>query len=263
MATLSQTPRPHMLSEDKTACARLVERGDPLRFTATMAAPVSLKGRLFALYAFNLEVARAPWVSAKPAIGAMRLQWWRDSLDDIARGALIRRHKIVLPLAQYLSPGDVERLDALIVARHRNLDPTPFSDDADLKAYLKATSGQLMVVASRLLGEGVDAKAAEAGFAMGVASFLAAIPALRARGRQPLAEDTQRVRDLALSGLAALNGVGVIKSPVRAAFLSLWQTRRLLREACAHPERVHQGGLSRAPLRDRLTLMRLLGGARP
>mgnify|MGYP000249325893 FL=1 len=45
------------------ACAALVERGDPDRFRAVMAAPVEARAQLFPLYAFNLEVARAPWVT--------------------------------------------------------------------------------------------------------------------------------------------------------------------------------------------------------
>ena len=45
------------------ACAALVERSDPERYLAVMAAPVWARERLFPLYAFNLEVARAPWVS--------------------------------------------------------------------------------------------------------------------------------------------------------------------------------------------------------
>ena len=50
-----------MYSEDVIACAKLVERGDPLRLRAVMAAPSDLRPALFTLFAFNLEVARAPW----------------------------------------------------------------------------------------------------------------------------------------------------------------------------------------------------------
>ena len=51
-----------------------------------MAAPVEARRVLFPLYAFNVEVARAPWVTSEPMIGEMRLQWWRDALEEIARG---------------------------------------------------------------------------------------------------------------------------------------------------------------------------------
>ena len=74
------------LDDDIAACARLVARGDLPRFRATMAAPVELRRMLFPLYAFNLEVARAPWVTAEPMIALMRLQWWRDALGEIGGG---------------------------------------------------------------------------------------------------------------------------------------------------------------------------------
>ena len=57
------------------ACADLVHRGDPDRFAAIMAAPVGARERLFPIFAFNLEVARAPWVTAEAMIAEMRLQW--------------------------------------------------------------------------------------------------------------------------------------------------------------------------------------------
>ena len=76
------------------ACAALVERGDPDRFMAVMAAPVALRVRLFPLYAFNLEIARAPWVTTQPMIAEMRLQWWRDVVAEPAP----RAHEVVGPL---------------------------------------------------------------------------------------------------------------------------------------------------------------------
>ena len=75
-----------MYSEDVIACAKLVERGDPLRFRAVMAAPSDLRPALFTLFAFNLEVARAPWVTKEAMIAEMRLQWWHDALGEIANG---------------------------------------------------------------------------------------------------------------------------------------------------------------------------------
>ncbi|MEM7645152.1 MAG: squalene/phytoene synthase family protein, partial [Pseudomonadota bacterium] len=87
---------------DIAACADLVQRGDPARFRAVMAAPLGLRRMLFPLYAFNIEVARAPWVTQEPMIAEMRLQWWRDALEEIGAGGAVRRHEVVTPLAQIL-----------------------------------------------------------------------------------------------------------------------------------------------------------------
>ena len=68
------------------ACAELVRRGDPDRFLSAMTAPPELRGRLMILYAFNLEVARAPWVASEPMLAEMRLQWWADAIAEIFEG---------------------------------------------------------------------------------------------------------------------------------------------------------------------------------
>ena len=60
-----------------------VRRGDPDRWRAAMLAPAAVRPGLFALYAFNLEVARAPWLASEPALAAIRLAWWREALDEI------------------------------------------------------------------------------------------------------------------------------------------------------------------------------------
>ena len=59
------------------ACAALVERADPVRFRSVMASPPTARSVLFPIYAFNVEVARAPWVTEEPMIAEMRLQFWR------------------------------------------------------------------------------------------------------------------------------------------------------------------------------------------
>ena len=93
-----------VFDDDVKACAALVQRADPDRFRATMAAPVSARSVLFPVYALNVEVARAPWVTQESMIAEMRLQWWRDALQQIAEGTAVRRHEVVTPLSRVLSP---------------------------------------------------------------------------------------------------------------------------------------------------------------
>ena len=85
--------------DDLTACADTVQKGDPDRFLATMAAPVSARPLLFTLYAFNIELSRAPWASQESMIAEMRVQWWRDVGAEIATGTAVRRHYVATPLA--------------------------------------------------------------------------------------------------------------------------------------------------------------------
>jgi len=232
------------------ACAELVERGDPDRFAAAMAAPPDARARLFPLYAFNLEVARAPGVTAEPLIAEMRLQWWRDVVAASESGAA-RAHEVAAPLHTLIREAGlpVAVLDALVAARRRDLDPEPWADTGEFAGYLADTAGGLMWLSVRALGAGDEAAARDAGWAMGLAAWFRAVPELAARGRSPLPDDDpQAVAALARQGLDRLARARAAR-PGAAAIPALragWQTGAILRAAAADPARVMQGGLAQS-----------------
>ena len=114
-----------------------------------MAGPVAARRVLFPIYAFNVEVARAPWVTQESMIAEMRLQWWRDALEEIAAGGPARRHEVVTPLAKVIDAQGAAVLDKLIVARRWDIYKDAFEDEAHLMEYLDATASGLMWVAAR------------------------------------------------------------------------------------------------------------------
>ncbi|MCR9147293.1 MAG: squalene/phytoene synthase family protein [Rhodobacteraceae bacterium] len=245
------------MDENLIACARIVERGDPVRFAAVMAAPVKVRAKLFPIYAFNVEVARAPWVTQEPMIAEMRLQWWRDVLEEIRSGALVRRHEVAVPLAHVLDAAGADRLDALTCARRWDIARDPFEDEADFRDYLRATSGGLLLTAARALGDAPPEPVMQAGFAMGVANWLMAVPELERAGRKPLVDGRAKaVQALAREAQAALRKARRITLPkaVRPAMLALWQTDAILAQAARDPGLVANGALLPPPLRTRLSL---------
>lgn len=222
------------------ACAEIVQRGDPDRFTAVMAAPVAARARLFPLYAFNLEVARAPWVSKEPMIGEMRLQWWRDVVAEPAP----RAHEVAGPFHALIHEAalPLEVIDRLIEARVHDVYGEAFADAAAFSTYLDDTAGRLMWLAAKACG-GTDESAARAlGWAMGLANYLRAVPELEARGRQPLPDGrAEAVQALAKDGLQRL-ATAKGRVPVPAA-LAAWQARGLLRQVVADPRVVANGAM--------------------
>ncbi|MFK7875408.1 MAG: squalene/phytoene synthase family protein [Paracoccaceae bacterium] len=234
-------------SDDLNACAAIVQKGDPWRFRTVMAAPVDARAKLFPLYAFNVEVSRAPWVTAEPMIAEMRLQWWRDALEEIGADGKVRRHEVVSPLADVLSTQDVERLDQLIAARRWDCYKDPFEDDAALDQYLQHTAGHLMVCAAGLLGptQGPIRGADQAGYGAGVAAFLRAIPGLVAQKRIPLVDGTpDGVRALAARGLASLNQARNLAPKSSApAFWPVMGAEKCLKFVLKHPASVADGPL--------------------
>ena len=244
--------------DDFTACAALVERGDPGRFRATMAAPLAARRVLFPLYAFNLEVARAPWVTQEPMIARMRLQWWRDALAEIEAGGFVRRHEVVTPLATVISDKDARQLDVLVEAREWDVEPSVFPDDSALWAYLDATAGGLIAVAARALGGG-EALAERAGRALGLANWFQALPALEAAGRRPLSDTgDDAIRTLATHALDDLKSMrrdwSQVPKQARAAFYPMAGAGKVLRQAARDPQKVRDGALGGGELGSRLPL---------
>ncbi|MFN3576528.1 MAG: phytoene/squalene synthase family protein [Tabrizicola sp.] len=221
------------------ACAGLVQRGDPDRFLAVMAAPVAVRAQLLPLYAFNLEVARAPWVTQEPLIAEMRLQWWRDVVENAASGAA-RAHEVAGPLHALIRDFGlpVEVLDRLIAARRWDIHREPHEGIAGLAAYLDDTGAGLMWLAARALGapEGAEHAVRSYGWATAAAFYLRAVPDLVARGRRPLPEGIGAA-DLARLGLERLAEARQARRSVprgiAPALLAGWQTEALLRQALA------------------------------
>lgn len=240
------------------ACAALVERGDPDRFLAAMAGPVAARRVLFPLYAFNLEVARAPWVTAEPMIAEMRLRWWRDVLEEIAAGGPVRRHEVATPLAEAIDAEGARALDALVAARGWDVARDPFAGPDAFTVHLDATAGTLMWVAARTLGTPRDAAPVvrDMGWGQGLASWLQAVPTLEAAGRMPLVDGRPgAVQGLARDGLRriarARRGRHAVPAAAAPALMAGWIAAPILRQAASDPGRVARGTLGLSEFRRR------------
>jgi len=237
------------------ACAELVRRGDPDRFLAAMAAPPEARRVLFAIYAFNVEVARAPWVTKESMIAEMRLQWWRDALEEIAKGGPVRSHEVTTVLADVLDAEGARLLDHLIQARRWDIYLDPFEDSGHFVDYLDQTAGHLAWVAARALGAGAgESDVRDIAWASGLANWFLAIPELAARGRIPLVDGrAEAVRGLATAGLQRLDQARPPKA-ARAALLAAWRTRGILKRAQAAPDRVAAGALAESDFKRKAGL---------
>lgn len=249
-----------MSSNDVTACAEIVERGDPSRFRAIMAAPADARPNLFVFYAFNIEVARAPWASQEAMISDMRLQWWYDVLEAIETGSDVARHPVATPLAEILSTQDAGDLKGLVEARRWDIYRDPFEDQAALEEYIHQTSAVLIRISAHSLGEGEPQALENYGWAVGCANYLSAIPALLSQKRVPLVDGRpEAVKALAQTGLDKLKraraSARTISKPTRAALLVGWEAEAKLAQAKAHPERVIDGLEQLNPIRSSLRLL--------
>jgi 15-cis-phytoene synthase len=167
-------------------CEALVRAVDKDRYLATLFAPAEHRSALFALYAFNIEVARVREVVREPLAGEIRLQWWYDALgrgrgDGEANPVAAALRDAI---ARYRLPA--ERLAALIAARRFDLYDEPMPTLADLEAYAHGTAAGPMAVAGQILSAGREPDGAlvgHAGSAYAIAGLLRAFPVHAARGQ--------------------------------------------------------------------------------
>ena len=193
------------------AVATAARVGEPDRYLAALLARPQARAGLLALAAFASEVARVPYIaSSEPAIGEIRLQWWRDALqgDDGSRTgnpiadalrAAVRHH--ALPCALLL-----EAIDA----RSSELTGEVMADDAALHAYLWKSEGAAFALAGRILGPSVaaaiDTAAAASGHAYGLSRLLANLPRALSHGRVPLPQSRLDAAGLTPAQLLAGEG---------------------------------------------------------
>ena len=123
------------------------------RYLAALLAPAPARDAPNDVAAFHGEIARIPTSVREPTMGAIRLQWWRDTLGGDAAaeptGSPVAdrlRHAIesgALPIAEVIS---------IIDAYETLLQPDALADAAALDAFLDESQGAAFRLSARILG---------------------------------------------------------------------------------------------------------------
>jgi phytoene synthase len=193
-------------------CAEQACRQDHERYVTVLFAPVDRREDLFALYAFNLEIAKTAELVSEDLLGRMRLQWWRECLDEVYAGQT-RHHAVVEPLAAAVHRHGLARahFDRLIDAREGDLAAEPPADLAALEDYAAGTAAGLVHLGLQILGVAADSTGAiEAGRRLGLAWALTglarAVPFHARQRRLYLPADMAAQAGLDIGGLFELRG---------------------------------------------------------
>src|SRR5581483_4695324 len=133
------------------ACEATVRRHDPDRYYATLFAPADKRPLLFALYAFNYEIARVAEHAREPMLGEIRLQWWREAVEG-ARANKPMAHDVARARSALFARTDLPQseFDTMLDARSLT-GAEPFADIAALEDYADKTSGGVMRLALRIM----------------------------------------------------------------------------------------------------------------
>jgi len=176
-----------------------VRHYDHDRFLTVIFAPAAAREHLFALYAFNVEIAKTAEIVSEKLIGQMRLQWWRDTLDRLYAKETVA-HAVAGPLGAAISTLKLDRVrfDRLIDAREFDLDNSPPTDLSALKTYARETGVPLVELALQAalnlpaLAPSALEAARIAGTAWALTGLLRAVPFHARQRRLYLPEDRLR-----------------------------------------------------------------------
>jgi phytoene synthase len=208
-------------------CEALVRVADKDRFLAALFAPAAHRGALYALYAFNIEIARVRESIREPLAGEIRLQWWDDAIAGNAAGEAEANPvtaALLAAVARYRLP--VELLTGLIAARRFDLYDDPMRRLADFNDYARATSSSVIELSARILDgdemPDLGRLALHAGLGYAIAGLLQAFPIHAARGQLFLPLEVLERHGVGRQDFAARHAT----AELRAAFAEMRQQAR-------------------------------------
>lgn len=173
---------------------------------------------LWALYAFNHEIAKTREVVTETQLGLIRLQWWRDAIAGIYEQDKVLEHQVLTPLAvairEYKLPR--ESFDNLIYAREFDLeDRLPASLEGMVK-YAEFTAAPLLALAGGVLGKNLaEAEVQKAAAIYAMTGLLRAVPAHLRQRRCYLPEDLIGMQGMTVYDLYDGTGIDKLKPVVQ------------------------------------------------
>lgn len=133
----------------------MVQKYDPDRYLITMMMSAEYHADLLALLAFNHEIAKTREIVTETRLGLIRLQWWREAIEEIYAGKEPRKHDVVEALAWAIKGRELSQnfFETLLYAREFDLeDVLPESLDG-LVNYADFTTTPLLALIAQVMGE--------------------------------------------------------------------------------------------------------------
>ena len=227
--------------DDIEFCASLLKESDPLRFRSIMAAPEKLRPYYFVIFALNVEVSRAPYLTKEPLIADIRLQWWLDVLDEIIGDKAVRKHAVATPLSKCIGKSQAKELKKFVLARKWDIHSDEFNSLTELNNYLYETTGILFQVAAGRNLVTTNKYFHDACMAIALANYLMATPDLKRAGKLPFAglspiEIGEQCR-IAMANLkTAKSNIGNFTERERWVLFTGWKSEKILTKIFRNPK---------------------------
>ncbi|MCJ1267365.1 hypothetical protein MMC22_007250 [Lobaria immixta] len=171
-------------------CSSLLLKYDSPSYTLQTFIPSPTRTAYLAIRALNVELARIPDTTSSPAIGNMRLQFWRDNINSTFAGqppkhpvSILLSHALSSLSARNTGSGQLSKpwFLRLVSAREQYLSNPPYPSLDALEQYAENTYSTLLYLtlgAIPLSSLAADHLASHIGKATGIAAVLRGIPLL-------------------------------------------------------------------------------------
>ncbi len=173
-------------------CGNLVQTHDRDKFLISLFAPAHSREDIWALFAFNHEIAKTREIVSETTLGLIRLQWWRDAISNIYNEEIPPQHEILKPLALTIKRHNLprEHFDALIYAREFDLEDVRPGNLEGLMNYADFTTTPLLKLAVIICADNLDLEVIQPiAINFSLAGILRATPHLMRQNRYLLPGD--------------------------------------------------------------------------
>jgi hypothetical protein len=123
-------------------CASQVRENSRLDYQLCLFGNGSYQDALFTLFAFDGEVAKIPRITSETMTALIRLQWWRDAIDEIYNHKP-RNHPVVLALSETIHQCQLpkELFDLYLLHREWEIEPDDKPSSIQLNDYFDYVFG--------------------------------------------------------------------------------------------------------------------------
>lgn len=229
------------LQTTEKACEEIARLCDPDRFFCAMFLPPAAREAAFSLIALNCELVKALVLPVSgqvtgPMAGLIRLQWWRDVVEEPQRGRLAR-HDVAIAIADLLESGRVSSSSLLTLIDAREAELSRLPDWQAWRDAMLGSAGEMQRMIGLLLGvqdEALLFAMKRAGAAFGVGVLIRHLPQVLLSGRFPLPEECLVEAGLShdVDGASLLDGnrlAGVVQR-LRAEGVAFLPDRQTIRK---------------------------------
>lgn len=226
------------MTSQLSLCAQDVRNNDHDQFLCSLFAPENARETIFALQVLYRETSRIRSLVNEAHLGLIRLQWWRDMVEDACKGkqdgSENGTHKEIIQCLKE-SPIKEEAFERYFNGRAFDMEDRAPNDIESLLQYCKETGGAIAQMKAVVLGSNNEAtlKAAEhLGAAETLCDIIKTLPYQARSGRTKLPKDLVLKHDLDIKGFfefkssEALNSC--VKDMVVASRMLIAQARDLM-----------------------------------